>query len=74
VATAVPAPTQQLYVVQPNDTMSRIAKRFGLPLQALIDANKATVPNPDKVKIGDTLIIPVTTPTTLPGVGPSASP
>ena len=74
VPTAVPAPTPQTYVVQPNDTMSGIARRFGIPLQSLIDANKATIPNPDKVRIGDTLIIPVTTPTTLPGVVPSASP
>ena len=74
VPTEVPAPTQQIYVVQSGDTMSRIARRFGVPLQTLIDANKATIPNPDRVKIGDTVIIPVTTPTSLPGVGASASP
>ena len=54
--------------------MSKIANRFGIPLQTLIDANKATIPNPDKIKIGDQVIIPAAAPTTLPGVDASASP
>ena len=72
--TEVPVATPQTYVVQAGDTMSKIAKRFGVPLQALVDANKATVPNPDKVVIGQQVIIPVVAPTSLPGVGASPSP
>jgi LysM repeat protein len=74
--TAIPEPTQQIYVVQANDTMSKIANRFGVPLQTLIDANRTTIPNPDRIAIGDQVIIPATTPTALPGVeaSPSASP
>ena len=72
--TEVPVATPQIYVVQSGDTMSKIAKRFGIPLQTLIDANKTTVPNPDRVVIGQQVIIPVATPTSLPGVGASASP
>ncbi|MBI3746088.1 MAG: LysM peptidoglycan-binding domain-containing protein, partial [Chloroflexi bacterium] len=69
--TALPAATQQVYVVQAGDTMSKIANRFGVPLQALIDANKATIPNPDRLNIGDQVVIPASTPTSLPGVSPS---
>ena len=72
--TEVPAPTQQTYVVQAGDTMSKIATRFGVPLQTLVDANKAAIPNPNLIKIGDVVIIPAVTPTSLPGEGPSASP
>jgi len=72
-ATTVPEATQQTYVVQPGDTMSKIAIRFHVPLQTLIDANKTTIPDPNRLKIGDTVIIPVTTPGTLPGASPAAT-
>lgn len=71
VATAVPQPTQQIYVVASGDTMSRIANRFGVPLAVLCDANKATIPNCDKVVIGQNVIIPVVAPTTVPGASSS---
>ncbi len=64
--TPTPLPTQQAYVVQVGDTMSKIATRFGIPLQTLIDANKDTIPNPDVLKPGDEVIIPVAAPTTIP--------
>jgi nucleoid-associated protein YgaU len=69
-ATLQPVATQQTYVVQSGDTMSKIAKRFGVPLQTLVDANKTTVPDPNKLKIGDTLIIPVVSPSTVPAASP----
>lgn len=72
--TVQPASTPQVYLVQSGDTMSKIANRFGIPLQRLIDANKATVPNPDRLDIGLQLIIPAAIPTSLPGVSPAASP
>ena len=68
--TLQPEPTQQTYTVQSGDTMSKIAKKFGVPLQTLIDANKTTVPNPDKLKIGDTVIIPVAAPSEIPASSP----
>ena len=64
--TAVPQPTPQIYLVQSGDTMSRIANRFGVPLQLLIDANKETIPNPDVLDIGQEVIIPSVAPTSLP--------
>ena len=64
--TPVPEPTPVTYVVRSGDTLSGIAGRFGISLQELIDANRETVPGPDKLHIGDVLIIPVPLPTELP--------
>jgi nucleoid-associated protein YgaU len=64
--TPVPQPTPVTYTVQAGDTLSRIAGRFGITLQQLIDANKEAIPDPDKLQIGDVLIIPVPIPTALP--------
>ncbi|TAJ98965.1 MAG: LysM peptidoglycan-binding domain-containing protein [Chloroflexota bacterium] len=72
--TPTPAPTQLIYVVQANDTMSTIADRFGVPLAALIEANRDAIPNPDLLQIGQEVIIPVAAPTTLPGVSPTPEP
>jgi LysM domain len=68
--TEIPTATQQTYTVQSGDTMSRIANRFGIPLQTLINANTTNHPNPNVLNIGDVLIIPSTTPTALPGATP----
>ena len=64
--TPVPQPTQVTYTVQAGDTMARIAGRYGITLQQLIDANKDTIPDPNKLQIGDVLVIPVPIPTALP--------
>jgi hypothetical protein len=73
-ATPTPGPTQLIYRVQGGDTMSTIADRFGVPLAALIEANRETIPNPDLLQIDQEVIIPLAAPTTLPGVTPSPSP
>ena len=65
--TAEPAPTPFVYIVQAGDTMSKIAKKFGIPLGTLIAANATTVPNPDVLAVGDSVIIPSTLPTEIPG-------
>ncbi|HUQ43545.1 MAG TPA: LysM domain-containing protein [Candidatus Limnocylindria bacterium] len=65
--TPIPQPTQQLYVVAPGDTMSKIAGRFGIALADLIAANAENIPNPDTLQIGDQVIIPAqATPSELP--------
>jgi hypothetical protein len=64
--TPVPEPTAQIYLVQAGDTMSKIANHFGVPLQVLVDANKATIPNPDVLGLGQQVIIPPVAPTSLP--------
>ena len=53
--------------------MSKIANRFGVPLQALIDANKDTIPNPNVLQPGDEVIIPVAAPTTIPAASEMTS-
>jgi LysM repeat protein len=60
--TTPPAPTAQVYVVKSGDTMSKIAARFGMTPEALCAANKATIKNCDKIKIGDQLTIPAPPP------------
>ncbi|MBF8290786.1 MAG: putative lysin domain protein [Chloroflexi bacterium] len=72
--TQVPGPTPQIYLVQSGDTMSRIASKFGIPLQVLIDANAVTIPNPDVLDIGQEVIIPSIAPTSVPDAGGTPSP
>lgn len=52
---ATPAPTKT-YVVVRGDNLSRIAKRFGVTLKALMDANG--LKNADRVEAGASLTIP----------------
>ena len=56
--TPIPQPTPQLYTVQSGDTLSRIAGRFGIPLNDLIAANTQTLPDPNKLQVGQQIIIP----------------
>jgi LysM repeat protein len=56
--TAVPAPTPRIYVIKSGDTLSKIARRFDITLDALLAANKDTIKDADKIKVGDEIIIP----------------
>lgn len=47
----------QLYTVQQGDTLFYIARRFGVPLSALIAANPQ-IPNPDLIYPGQIICIP----------------
>jgi hypothetical protein len=69
--TALPEATQQLYTVQSGDTMSKIANKFHVPLATLVEANKTNIPDANKLKIGDQVIIPSTAP---PAATPAGSP
>jgi LysM repeat protein/nitrate reductase NapE component len=51
--TAVPA---QTHVVQPGETLTVIAQRYGVTVAALVQANQ--IANPNRVDAGVTLIIP----------------
>lgn len=44
------------YVVQPGDTLTRIAARFGTTVQVLVQANN--IVNPDLIFVGQVLVIP----------------
>jgi hypothetical protein len=56
--TPVPEPTPQVYVVKKGDTFSKIANRFDVTLEQLIAANPQ-IKDPNKIAIGDEVIIPV---------------
>jgi LysM repeat protein len=59
--TAVPAPTAHVYIVAKGDTMSKIAKKFGVTVAQLQTANPK-IKDPNKIKIGDPVNIPVPVP------------
>jgi len=52
--------TEKLYIVQKGDTLTKIAKRHGLTLRALLDAND--IADPDKIYVGQKLRIPCAEP------------
>lgn len=49
------------YVVQPGDTMYKIAQRFGVDLQDLIRANPQ-ISDPSRIQVGQVIFIPVEAP------------
>jgi hypothetical protein len=67
--TPQPAPTAQVYVIKEKDTLSKVAKRFGITLDELLAANPE-IKNPDKISIGQQIIIPLPAED---GAAPSAS-
>lgn len=73
VATAAPG-EEEVYVVQAGDSLLAIAGRYGVSIEAIMDANNIT--NPDYVFSGQRLVIPRAgaAPTAAPTVAPQASP
>ena len=69
--TAVPAPTAQVYIIKSKDTLSRVARKFGITLEELLAANPQ-ITKPDRISLGQEIIIPV--PVTAPSANPSANP
>jgi LysM repeat protein len=70
--TEPPAPTPTVYVIKQGDTLSKIARAFGVSLDDLLEANKATITNPNRISVGDQIIIPVPPPDEF--VDPTATP
>ncbi len=59
--TPTPAPTPQLYTIAAGDTLSKVADKFGITLNDLLAANPG-IKNPDKISIGQEIVIPVPVP------------
>jgi hypothetical protein len=56
--TTTPAPpTAQVYVIKEKDTLSKVAKKFGITLEALLAANP-DIKNADKISVGQQINIP----------------
>ncbi len=53
---ATPSPTPRVYTIQPGDTLSALALRFGVSVKALLLANPGL--NPNALPVGQTLTIP----------------
>lgn len=54
--TPIPLPTPTIHVVQPGDTLSVIAKRYGTTVDRLVEING--LGSPDKLRVGMRLLIP----------------
>ena len=61
--TPPPAPTPQVHVVARGDTMSKIARKYGVTVEEIMAANPK-IKNPDRIDIGDEITIPVPEPET----------
>lgn len=57
------------YVVQPGDTLSKIARQFNTTVQAIVQANN--IANPNLIFVGQVLLIPTST---VPPIDPTAPP
>jgi len=71
--TPTPSGTTTTYVVQPGDTLTRIAQRFGTTVQALLAANPQ-ITNPNLIYVGQVIEIPggqAATPTPTPSTTPT---
>ena len=71
--TVPPAPTPQIYMIATGDTLSKVAKTFGLTLEELLAANPQII-DADKVAIGDEINIPVKPPDEFTEPSPASTP
>jgi LysM repeat protein len=67
------------HTVTAGETLSRIARQYGVTLGQLLDANPRYKPNPDRVFVGDLLVVPGGDPAPAPAapvapVAPKAAP
>jgi LysM repeat protein len=65
--TPSPSPTFMSYVFKPGETLSGIASRFGVTLQALLAANP-DITDPRRIQNGQRIFVPP------PGWAPNSSP
>ncbi len=68
--TPEPEPVDEVYVVQPGDTLLAIATRFGVTVDSILAANNLT--NPDFVFAGQRLVIPLMSGAARPTATPQA--
>jgi LysM domain len=66
------APTPQTYTVKPGDTLARIATKYGVTQKQIMAVNP-TIKNPDKIVIGQVIVIPTRGPSDVIESAPSSS-
>lgn len=71
-ATIKPGPTAQVYVVKKGDTMSKIAARFEVTVEEIMAVNPE-ITNPNKIALGQEIIIPAASSSAKPSAKPSTS-
>jgi hypothetical protein len=72
--TSEPAPTTETYIVEPNDTMDKIAARLGVTIEDLLLVNPQ-ISDRDKITVGQAINVPrPATPEPLPGDSPTPGP
>ncbi len=58
VPTVTPTPAYIVHVVQPGDTLTRIARRYNTTVEAILKANPE-ITDPDFIRVGQEVKIPV---------------
>ncbi|HEU4671489.1 MAG TPA: LysM peptidoglycan-binding domain-containing protein [Candidatus Limnocylindrales bacterium] len=66
------APTPTVYVIKQGDTLSKIAKKFKISIDDLIAANPS-IKNPDRITLGQQIIIPTPGASVADSAEPSAA-
>jgi len=70
--TPVPAATPLTYTIKPGDNLGKIAKKFGVTQKAILAANPK-IKDPNKIAIGQVIIIPTAaSPTEVINSGPTS--
>jgi LysM repeat protein len=55
--TPVPTPEKVVYAVKANDTLSKIAVRYHVTVDQIMEANPK-IKNPNQIAVGDKIVIP----------------
>lgn len=71
-ATPLSLPVTITHKVQPGETLSGIAERYGIPVERIMEANG--IQDPSLIREGQELVIPLGTPTPVPTFTPTPGP
>ncbi len=55
--TPEPTPSEIVYLVKANDTLSTIAAKYGVTVDQVLEANPS-IKNPNRIAVGDQIVIP----------------
>ena len=58
----MPTPAQVVHVVKAGDTLSKIATKYGVTVDQILAANPQ-IKDPNKIAVGDEIVIPQPLPT-----------